>query len=359
MFALLVAVGALHKPTCTVAARCGPSWHASPRSIVAMQSAASPAESAPSSERLLKLSLFAGVTYSSLASGASVGKVMGLKVVAGSLAATLPGVFDSPQADFAVTWRPFGYGLAMMWMGGLFLPACKGSPSFLLAFAYMLYGLKVVLFQRARNARPDYIEKALAPTRAKQPPSTSLPARLSVVIFIGLLLATFSFPLHAASYVTATGLPSEWGRRAWGVLYGTGAALFSLLIQTVADVQKFKHKAREGADAPCLGGLWSLTRHPNYLGEIGFQLGVLGAGLSGCTSIASGWLSLLAPVTSISIMLAATRRLEAQQKEAYGGQPEYAAYLRSTQRLLVDWKQVTVATFLWIFPGGWGRNSTK
>ena len=141
-----------------------------------MQSPASPAKSTLSSGRLLKLSLFAGVTYGSLASGASVGKAMGLKVVAGSLAATLPGVVDS---HLAVS---FGYGLTMLWMGGLFLPVCKGSPSALLAIAYMLYGLKVVLFQRARDARPDYVAKALAPARAKQPPTTSLLARLPVCL---------------------------------------------------------------------------------------------------------------------------------------------------------------------------------
>ena len=54
-------------------------------------------------------------------------------------------------------------------------------------------------------------------------------------------------------------------------------------------------------------------------------------------------------------MLAGTRSLEARQKEAYGGQPEYDAYVRSTPRLLVDWKQVYAATFRWIFPGGWGK----
>ena len=93
---------------------------------------------------------------------------MGLKVVAGSVAATLPGVLDS---HLAVS---FGYGLAMLWIGGLFLPACKGSPSALLAIAYMAYGLKVVLFQRARDARPDYVAKALAPARAKQPATARL-----------------------------------------------------------------------------------------------------------------------------------------------------------------------------------------
>ena len=113
----------------------------------------STSKSTLSSGRLLKLSLFAGVTYGSLASGASVGKAMGLKVFAGSLAATLPGVIDG---HLAVS---FGYGLAMIWMGGVFLPLCKGSPSALLAIAYVLYGVKVVLFQGARDARPDYVAK--------------------------------------------------------------------------------------------------------------------------------------------------------------------------------------------------------
>ena len=84
------------------------------------------------------------------------------------------------------------------------------------------FGLKVVLFQRARDARPDYVAKALAPARAKQPATASPLARLPFVISIGLLLATFSFPLHAASFAQATGPPAAWGRRAWGVLYGAG-----------------------------------------------------------------------------------------------------------------------------------------
>ena len=116
-----------------------------------------------------------------------------------------------------------------------------------------------MLFQRARDARPDYVAKALAPARAKQPATASPLARLPFVISIGLLLATFSFPLHAAGFARATGPPAAWGRRAWGVLYGAGVALFSLLMQTIADLQKFKHKAREGADAPCFGALCSLT----------------------------------------------------------------------------------------------------
>ena len=134
-----------------------------------------------------------------------------------------------------------------------------------------------MLFQRARDARPDYVAKALAPARAKQPATASPLARLPFVISIGLLLATFSFPLHAAgfapepyrlgpnphphphphpnpnpspnpntnpkttrtltltlalaanqaSFAQATGPPAAWGRRAWGVLYGAGVALFS------------------------------------------------------------------------------------------------------------------------------------
>jgi len=303
--------------------------------------------------RLLKLSVFGGVTYASLASGASMSKAVGAKVVAWSLVATLPGIFD---AHLAVS---LGYGLAMLWIGGLFLPLCKGSPSALLALAYMLYGVKVVLFQAARDARPDYVEKALAPARAKQPRPASLMARLPFVMSIGLLLSTFSLPLHTASSVAAVGLPSEWSARAWGVLYASGAALFSLLVQTIADVQKFKHKASNGADSPCFGGLWAISRHPNYLGEIGFHCGVLGAALSGSRSVASAWLSLLAPATFISIMFASTRSLEQRQLEAYGGLPEYQAYVRATPRLFVDVAATARATFRWLFPGGWTGESEE
>ena len=81
-----------------------------------------------------------------------------------------------------------------------------------------------------------------------------------------------------------------------------------------------------GADALCKDGLWYFSRHANYLGEIYFQTGVLIAGLA--ASSASGalrlalpraYLSLLAPLTFISIMLASTRGLEARQLEAYAG----------------------------------------
>ena len=49
------------------------------------------------------------------------------------------------------------------------------------------------------------------------------------------LLASVDANYHGHSLESATGLPSQWSERAWGVLYGAGAALFSLLTQLEAE----------------------------------------------------------------------------------------------------------------------------
>eukprot|EP00966_Prymnesium_polylepis_P273842 6325732-Prymnesium_polylepis.1 len=120
-----------------------------------------------------------------------------------------------------------------------------------------------------------------------------------------MLLTTFVFPLH----VVAIAAPSLVTSKA--VASGASLALAGLLLQTVADIQKYVHKARRGANSLCTSGLWSWSRHPNYLGEIVFHCGLLLAALPACRSAAAAWLVLLAPVTFISIMFGSTRGLEA------------------------------------------------
>ena len=110
------------------------------------------------------------------------------------------------------------------------------------------------------------------------------------------------------------------------------------MLQTVADAQKFALKQSRGAEAICQTGLWRYSRHPNYLGEIVFQVGVMLAGVLAALSVRSPaalLLSALAPSTFIAIMLGATRRLEDRQLEAYGDRPEYRAYVKAVPRLFV------------------------
>ena len=50
--------------------------------------------------------------------------------------------------------------------------------------------------------------------------------------------------------------------------------LSGLLFEAVADEQKLVAKRAHGASVPVTGGLYAVCRHPNYLGEIVFHLGV-------------------------------------------------------------------------------------
>lgn len=50
--------------------------------------------------------------------------------------------------------------------------------------------------------------------------------------------------------------------------------LSGLLLEAVADEQKLVAKRAHGASVPVTGGLYGVCRHPNYLGEIVFHLGV-------------------------------------------------------------------------------------
>jgi steroid 5-alpha reductase family enzyme len=51
----------------------------------------------------------------------------------------------------------------------------------------------------------------------------------------------------------------------------TAAAIY---VETTADKQLHRFKA-EGGSGPCTVGLWRISRHPNYLGELGFWFGLL------------------------------------------------------------------------------------
>ncbi len=55
--------------------------------------------------------------------------------------------------------------------------------------------------------------------------------------------------------------------------------LSAILIEATADKQLRRFK-RSGGTGPCVIGLWRFSRHPNYLGELGFWLGLMIFGLA-------------------------------------------------------------------------------
>ena len=145
-----------------------------------------------------------------------------------------------------------------------------------------------------------------------------------LAVWIIMLPTTLWFALSAA-------------RDAWSGWMVTGALIWlvGLVIETVADAQKFIARNRQG-DRPRWTdhGLWRFSRHPNYFGEL-----LCWWGLFVFVAPELGWGVLVGaagPVTITGLLLFVTGipTLEASAARKWGRDPEYAAYRLRTNRLI-------------------------
>jgi len=138
-----------------------------------------------------------------------------------------------------------------------------------------------------------------------------------------LLLPLYSY--QSAPHTTELNILSALGILTW---------LLGLIIESVADMQKFTHKARNPQGKWLDQGLWHLSRHPNFFGEMlvwwGFYLIV----------IPDGWplriLALVGPlfITCLLRFISGVPLLEKSAHKKYGHLPEYHEYRTRTRLLL-------------------------
>jgi steroid 5-alpha reductase family enzyme len=76
-------------------------------------------------------------------------------------------------------------------------------------------------------------------------------------------------------------------------------------------------------------GLWSRSRHPNYLGEIGFWCGLF---LFGLAADPHWWWTVVGPV--VMVLLFETASIPMMEDRSLRRRPEYADYQRQVPRLL-------------------------
>lgn len=126
--------------------------------------------------------------------------------------------------------------------------------------------------------------------------------------------------------------PGPWH---WGMAIGAAVWAVGLVIETIADAQKFAAKRRPGGSQRWMdSGLWAFARYPNYFGEMLCWWGVflfVAGDLSG-----AAWLTILGPISITYILLKVTGipTLEKSATAKWGTNPDYLAYVKRT-RLLV------------------------
>jgi steroid 5-alpha reductase family enzyme len=106
-------------------------------------------------------------------------------------------------------------------------------------------------------------------------------------------------------------------------------------IEAVADYQKSKFRSiPENKGKFITTGLWSISRHPNYFGEILLWVGIAIIALP--TLQGWRWLTLISPVfvTFLLTKVSGIPLLEKRADEKWGGQEEYEQYKKQTPVLI-------------------------
>ena len=232
----------------------------------------------------------------------------------------------------------FNYGYAAsVFVLNLVILVARGAPlgAVLVGGLLMLYGVRLWLFTFLRYRSPGFVGRKAGLKIAHQ----ALPSPIKVLLF---LQTTTLMTFHAMStYNIAARAQQQHNNNLSGWVVG-GATIIALglVIEATADLQKQRGKAANPGrwiDT----GLFKRTRHPNYLGEIVVQVGVIVAGLGGGAAwygSSAAWYqyaaAILAPLYIIILMLSATTGGELSKTSRHGDDPEYQAYVARSGALL-------------------------
>jgi steroid 5-alpha reductase family enzyme len=130
----------------------------------------------------------------------------------------------------------------------------------------------------------------------------------------GLLMLFVGMPIIVVGASSQDGI---------GLLEVVGTALWAIgfFFETVGDLQLARFKSDTANKGRVMTtGLWSLTRHPNYFGEVALWWGI------GLVALSSemGWLGLIGPAT-ITFLLLKVSGIPMLEKR-YEGDPEFEEY---------------------------------
>ncbi len=120
----------------------------------------------------------------------------------------------------------------------------------------------------------------------------------------------------------------EMGLVGW---LGLGLWIFGFGFEVLADHQKTKFKADPANDGKFItGGLWDVSRHPNYFGEIVLWLGISVMAVPVMSGLQ--YVSLVSPVFGFLLIyyVSGVRMLEARSDKKWANNPEYQEYKRNT-----------------------------
>ena len=141
-------------------------------------------------------------------------------------------------------------------------------------------------------------------------------------------LAVWLIMLPVTLWFRAPGAWTTW------MTIGASVWLVGVVIEAVADQQKFVHRRQAGAQWTDVG-LWKYSRHPNYFGELLCWWGVFIAA-AGALHGVEVLIALVGPlsITGVLLFLTGIPPLEASAERKWGADPAYQQYKARTPVLV-------------------------
>lgn len=212
----------------------------------------------------------------------------------------------------------YGYSVTLVTGALAVLAMAPGPAAVVVVVPAILFGLRLTWFIWNRNRSASYAASLQRQVEADA--KVVLPFRIFMWLSVSWLMGFELMPLL---------FRAQDGAITPAVVAGAAVMLAGLVIEGLADAQKQAAKQKDPATF-ARHGLYRVSRHPNYLGEIVFQVGVLVA----CLGAASGaWqvlVVLLAPLYIITLMTFAGLEADHEQLKRYGADPAYVDYRART-----------------------------
>ncbi|KAG7354032.1 DUF1295 domain containing protein [Nitzschia inconspicua] len=215
-----------------------------------------------------------------------------------------------------------GYGFSVAAMA-LFMMQQFQATLDPLVLSAVFYGVRLATYLLLRQFS--------SPEKNQQVKNFDKSPRLKRIPFAASVSLFYTFMMTPIMYVLRTETPVTNN-----VILNTGAFLAwcGAILEAIADYHKFlvKQRNRNSDGKTFVGptsGVYRITRHPNYTGEVLFWFGVFVSGMpffnvGSTANQIVGWVcSGLGFYGIYSIMTGATKRLDEKQKENYKGQKAY------------------------------------
>jgi steroid 5-alpha reductase family enzyme len=208
----------------------------------------------------------------------------------------------------------YGYAISMLIVHAAILVLKPSLAAALIAGLGAAYGARLWRFThvRYRSAAYGWIKARGDKADATLP----LALRLYLWIAVSWLM---TFTAMSAWRVSESGVLTPW------VMAGALVMAAGLVLEAVADQQKQAGKRRK-PEGFVSDGLYRRIRHPNYVGEMVFQIGLMLA----CIGSARSWLEyaacLVGPLYIVILMVYAGIEADEQQQHRYGADPAYRQY---------------------------------